>query len=178
MASAFAHVVVPIAIYAAFKSPAVNPRLLVLACLLSVAPDFDVIAFKLGIPYESQWGHRGFTHSLVFSAAVSLFFALFKKPLNSRPLVIFLLCFMACTSHALLDAMTNGGLGVALYWPFSTERLFFSLRPIQVSPIGVGAFFSERGLRVISSELVWVITPGFILGLCGVLVRRKLAQRS
>ena len=55
--------------------------------------------------------------------------------------------------------MTNGGLGVALLAPFSEERFFFSFRPIQVSPIGAGAFFTEWGLRVLKSEGLWVGLP-------------------
>ncbi|WP_374693704.1 metal-dependent hydrolase [Microbulbifer sp. TB1203] len=60
MASAFSHVIIPAVIYAAFKSGSINIRLLVVAAALSVLPDLDVVAFKFGIPYESQWGHRGF----------------------------------------------------------------------------------------------------------------------
>ena len=31
-------------------------------------PDFDVVAFKLGIAYHDAFGHRGFSHSLLFAA--------------------------------------------------------------------------------------------------------------
>lgn len=173
MASAFSHVAIPIALYAAFKSRDVNGKLLVVAMVLSVIPDLDVIAFKLGIPYASQWGHRGFTHSLVFAASVSLFLMLFSKQLQSRPWIIFWFCFVSCTSHALLDAMTNGGLGVALYWPFNSERIFFPFTPIQVSPIGVSNFFTERGLAVIASELWWVLIPALVFGVVGAVLRRR-----
>ena len=53
---------------------------------------------------------------------------------------------MSCASHALLDAMTNGGLGVAVYWPFSLKRIFLPFKPIQVSPIGISNFFTEWGV--------------------------------
>ncbi|MGX5220896.1 metal-dependent hydrolase [Pseudomonas segetis] len=178
MASAFAHAVVPLVVYAVFKSPPMNLRLLVLAIILAIAPDADVLAFKFGIAYSSEWGHRGFTHSLFFAGCVAAFFMLFAKPLKSKPWVVFAMCFIACASHAALDALTNGGLGVALYWPFSTERVFFPFRPVQVSPIGVGAFFTERGLRVITSEFVWIFIPGFVIGLLGVLIRRKITARK
>jgi inner membrane protein len=74
--------------------------------------------------------------------------------------------------------MTNGGLGVALYWPFSLERLFFPFRPIQVSPIGVGRFFTAKGLAVIVSELIWVLLPALIIGILGALVRRKYTTKK
>jgi inner membrane protein len=173
MASAFAHIVIPIITYATLKSRHVSLRLFFLAAALSIFPDIDVIAFELGIPYESQWGHRGFTHSLAFAFGIALFAALFKHPLRSHPLAIFCLCFIACSSHALLDAMTNGGLGVALYWPFDHSRVFLPFRPIQVSPIGLAEFFTSRGLNVLSSELFWVFLPGTILSIIGILLRRK-----
>lgn len=178
MASAFAHIVVPAVLYAVFKSNSISFRLFILAAFLSIAPDLDVMAFKFGIPYESQWGHRGFTHSLTVAAGLAALFTLFKKQLDARPLVIFAVCFIACASHAILDAMTNGGLGVALYWPFSQERIFLPFRPIQVSPIGVAAFFTERGLKVIASEALWILAPGLILGFIGFLIRRNYTSRA
>ena len=38
-------------------------------------------------------------------------------------LTIFFFLFLATLSHSLLDALTNGGLGVALLAPFTPERL-------------------------------------------------------
>jgi inner membrane protein len=90
---------------------------------------------------------------------------------------VFWLCFVSCASHAFLDAMTNGGLGVALFWPFSLERIFLPFRPIQVSPIGVGSFFTEWGLRVIASELVWVLLPALALGAIGAVISRKYVNK-
>ena len=34
-------------------------------------PDIDVIGFRFGIHYGDFWGHRGFTHSLVFAALLA-----------------------------------------------------------------------------------------------------------
>jgi len=55
--------------------------------------------------------------------------------------------------------MTSGGFGIAFFAPFSNARYFFPWRPIVVSPIGIGAFFSHRGLEVMPSELVWIWLP-------------------
>ncbi|HNI27981.1 MAG TPA: metal-dependent hydrolase, partial [Leptospiraceae bacterium] len=49
-------------------------------------------------------------------------------------------------------------------WPFRTERIFFSWRPIEVSPIGAN-FFSERGLAVIYSEICWVGVPVLLMSI-------------
>jgi hypothetical protein len=73
--------------------------------------------------------------------------------------------FTAVTaSHGLLDALTNGGRGIAFFAPFSNHRFFFPWRPIQVSPIGVG-LFSARGLAVLQSELRWILLPSVIIAL-------------
>ena len=177
MASAFSHIAVPAILYASFKSDTVNFRLFVLAAVCSVFPDMDVIGFKFGIPYGSQWGHRGFTHSLFFALCLASFLTIFHRQLRSKPWAVFWLCFVSCVSHAFLDAMTNGGLGVALYWPFSSGRIFLPFRPIQVSPIGVGSFFTEWGLRVIASELIWVLIPALVIGTIAAVIRRKYVKK-
>ena len=71
-------------------------------------------------------------------------------PIN-RALVLrrFLFLFVSTLSHGLLDMLTNGGLGVALFVPMSNERYFFPWRPITVSPIGLSRFVSAWGLRVL-----------------------------
>ena len=53
------------------KRDTVNFKLFILAAICSIIPDVDVIAFKFDIPYESQWGHRGFTHSLVLALSLA-----------------------------------------------------------------------------------------------------------
>jgi inner membrane protein len=56
-------------------------------------------------------------------------------------------------SHALLDTLTNGGLGCALFWPFDLTRYFAPWTPIPVSPIGL-RYFSSYGMFVAGSEAV------------------------
>jgi inner membrane protein len=56
-------------------------------------------------------------------------------------------------SHPLLDMLTNGGLGCALFWPFSTDRIFFPIGPIPVAPIGLD-MISMGGLLVIAVETI------------------------
>jgi inner membrane protein len=79
-------------------------------------------------------------------------------------------------SHGALDALTNGGLGVAFFAPFSNARYFFPWRPVEVSPIGVAPFFSEWGVRVLESELVWLWLPAAALMLCAWACRRLTAR--
>ncbi|HYI02334.1 metal-dependent hydrolase [Hyalangium sp.] len=120
---------------------------------LSLSPDADVVAFVLRIPYAAPWGHRGATHSLVFAALVALGLVGLARLLRLPPWRMGLLAFLAVGSHGLLDALTDGGLGAALLWPFSNERLFAPVRPLPVAPIGVG-MFSSRGLYVVAVEFI------------------------
>jgi inner membrane protein len=118
---------------------------------LALSPDLDVIAFRLGIPYAAEWGHRGATHSLVFAALVSLGLPLLFPKCNRVRMG--LLCFLAIGSHGLLDALTDGGLGAALLWPFSNQRYFAPWTPLPVAPIGKG-MLSHRGVSILLHEAV------------------------
>ncbi|WOD44468.1 metal-dependent hydrolase [Hwangdonia lutea] len=138
-----------------------NRLLLWLAIISAILPDFDVIAFKFGIPYAHPLGHRGFTHSIVFALlwALILMIAFGKK----NKLIWFLVIFLSTISHGVLDAMTSGGEGVGFFIPFNNHRFFFSFRDIVVSPLGLKNFFSEWGAQVIFSEIKYVILPCFFI---------------
>jgi len=162
MASAFGHIYAAFALGKGFSKKLFSAKFWVLGFLCSVIPDFDVISFSFGIPYKSFWGHRGFTHSFVFAflLAVSFTFLFFRKHTNNKEKAFLTLYFfLATASHGLLDALTNGGRGVALLAPFDNTRYFFPWTPIKVSPIGIERFFSDRGLQVILSELIWIGIP-------------------
>jgi inner membrane protein len=90
---------------------------------------------------------------------------------------LFLYLFLCTVSHGVLDAMTNGGLGVGFLSPFNTTRYFFGFRPIVVSPIGVDRFFSGRALQVLVSEFKWIWLPSFLFVL-GVRASLRLVRTS
>lgn len=114
------------------------------------------------------------THSLFFAATIAACMAFrFRYPARDR-WKLGLLLFVITASHGLLDAMTDGGLGVAFFSPFNRERYFLPWTPIHVSPIGAGGFFSARGLNVIWSEIVWIWGPTVMVGL----VIHALAHRK
>jgi inner membrane protein len=77
-----------------------------------------------------------------------------------------------------LDAFTNGGLGVAFLWPWSGERFWApdALRVVEASPISVSRFLSGRGLTVLGSELRWIWPPAVAIGLILVGLRRAWAR--
>jgi len=116
--------------------------------------------------------YRGFTHSLAFAACVALAGGLSHRALRSRFLPAFTFLLAATASHPFLDALTDGGLGVGLLWPFSSERFFMPLRPIHVAPLSLKALLSARGARVIASELRWVWLPCSALAAVLALQRR------
>ena len=165
-----------LAVGLALGSRVIPPRLLLAGMLAACLPDFDVVAFKLGIAYHDAFGHRGFSHSLLFAAILGALAALACRPLHSGPLKAGLWVALATASHSLLDAMTNGGLGVAWFWPWSDARYFMPFHPIAVSPIGLSRFLSERGLLVLQSEARWVWLPCLLLALAGMALRFLLRR--
>jgi inner membrane protein len=147
-----------------------------IAC--SMLPDADVVGFRFGVSYGDMLGHRGLTHSLLFAALLSIAVtaAFSGERWRSSRLRIALFLFVVTASHGVMDACTDGGLGIAFLAPFSDERFFFPVRPIAVSPIGT-AFFSARGWSVLESEMVWVWLPALVLAVVGVAVRLRPRPR-
>lgn len=167
MATPFSHLAVPLALAVALGPDQVPPALMGLAMLYAVLPDIDALGLFLGVPYDHPFGHRGFTHSLPFALLLAGIGTLLAAPANTMPVVVFGMLFISAASHGLLDAMTNGGLGIALFSPFSHRRYFLPWRWIEVSPLHPAALFSKRGLHVLRSELQHVWLPCGLLALVG-----------
>ncbi|HZQ46047.1 MAG TPA: metal-dependent hydrolase [Verrucomicrobiae bacterium] len=178
MASAFSHAFAAVAVGKACTAKKMSWRFWALAIASAVLPDADVITFGLGINYEDMLGHRGLTHSLPFALfwAFLVVWCEFKQVVRfSRPWWGLLAFFFVVTaSHGILDALTNGGLGVAFFAPFSSARYFFPWHPIEVSPISVKEFFSQWGGAVIRSELKYIWLPGSLLWLAAWAFRKFL----
>jgi len=150
---------------------------------VSLAPDLDVVAFRLGIPYGAPFGHRGAAHSIVVGVVLGLAVGLVGWRLGMRLGPAMAAAVVVSMSHGILDTFTNGGRGIALLWPFSNARLFAPWRPIPVAPIGL-AFFSPRGVAVMLHELL-LFAPLFAIALWpsrhkrrGVAPHRRNASRS
>ena len=152
-------------------------RAMLWGAIAGTIPDLDVIGNIFMDEINSLAFHRGITHSISFSLLFGLLLTRIcypKTALLSKTGILYSLYFALCTlSHALLDAMTTGGLGVAFFAPFENSRYFLPWREIQVSPIGASKFFSEWGLRVIKSELIWIGIPSLILLALG-FIRQKV----
>ena len=146
-------------------------RSMVAFSALSLAPDLDVIAFRFGIPYSAPFGHRGAAHSIFIALVLASIAALATRVRpdqvnsNQTRTRLWVLCAVVAISHGLLDTLTDGGLGIALLWPFSNERYFTPWTPIPVAPIGA-RMLTGRGIRVVMTEalqfaplLVWAVWP-------------------
>jgi inner membrane protein len=164
------HAAVPLAIGLALGPRHVSRSLLAVGVALAMLPDADVVSFIAGIPYEHVLGHRGASHAILTAFAVSGALALCIARFRTATAFLFLAFAMA--SHGVLDALTNGGLGPALFWPFSEARIFAPFTPIRVSPIGAD-FISARGVKVMQSELVWVWLPLTLMALPVALFLRR-----
>lgn len=171
LATPVSHLAVPLALSAALGVHLVPPELMLLALAYALLPDIDALGLWLGIPYEHPLGHRGFTHSLLFSVVLASIGSLLAPALGAQPLLAFLLLLVCIASHGLLDALTNGGLGAAFFSPFSRRRYFLPWRVIEVSPLSLFALVSWRGLRVLGSEVRSVLLPCLVFGLAGFVLR-------
>ena len=142
-------------------------------------PDIDAIGLRFGIPYGGMLGHRGFTHSILFAAIVALGVTIpFLSRTTSQDLVkAFAAIFIATASHGVFDALTNGGMGVAFFSPFEEARMFFPVRPIQVSPLSAKALLGRRGIQVLTSEIIWLWIPASLVTIAARLARCRSVSR-
>ena len=170
----FSHAIVAAALGHAYPEQRLPTRFWVWTAVCSMLPDADVIGFAFGIRYADALGHRGLSHSFFFAAVVGVIVAALYGERRGKGVWLAAFFGVVTASHAVLDALTDGGLGVALFAPFSHERYFLPWRPIEVSPIGAN-FFSERGLRVLVSELRWIWIPSALL-VAAVSLRRVAFQ--
>lgn len=176
MPTVITHAAVPLVLGAALGARAIPAPLAAAGAFAAMLPDLDVVAFRFGIAYADAFGHRGASHSLLFAAAVGAIGLLCARGLRSRAVPAAAWLFACTASHPLLDALTNGGLGVALFWPWHEVRVFAPWRPVEVSPFGAH-FFSARGLAVLWSELRWIGLPALLsAGVIAVIRHRRPAS--
>jgi inner membrane protein len=177
--SVFSHAIAAVAIGSVAVGGRSRTILWWLGAACAVVPDLDVISLAFGIPYSHMLGHRGLSHSLVFAVVLaSLVTAIVRRtmPASPSPSRLWVFFFLVTASHGFLDSMTNGGLGVAFFAPFSNTRYVMPWRPIVVSPISLYAFFGYRGMIVMWSELGWVWLPAALVFLAGLMLRRATSR--
>jgi inner membrane protein len=163
MPTILSHAAVPLALGLGLGIRLIPKPLLLAGIVASIIPDLDVLAFRLNIAYSHDLGHRGVTHSVAFALMLALLALVMSQQLRCSRAVAFSFVGISAVSHGLLDMITNGGLGIALWWPWSSERLFAAWRVIEVSPLSLSGIFSSRGLAVLQSELLWVWLPAMFI---------------
>jgi len=151
-------------------------KFLILSIVCSILPDADVFGyFCLYIPANSFFGHRGFFHSPFFAALFSIFIVsiFYRKEVtfSKQWWKYVLYFFILTTSHGILDALTNGGQGIALLSPITNNRYFSPWTPLEVSPLGIKAFLSQRGLTVLTNELLWIWIPSFSIFILLIIIK-------
>jgi len=170
------HSAVAVCAGSVFSSGKIPLKFWILSIICSVLPDADVIGYLyFYVPYDDFFGHRGFFHSPFFAAllsilTVSLFFRN-EKTFTIKWWKFVFYFFILTASHGLFDALTNGGRGIALLSPFSNNRYFLPWTPIEVSPLGIKAFLSQRGLIVLKSEILWIWIPSIFIVLFSKAIR-------
>jgi inner membrane protein len=133
-----------------------------LVFFLPMLPDLDVLGLLWNIQYGDPFGHRGFTHSLCFALVVGLVAAgLTYRRFQVKFWDLWGFFFVVTASHGILDAFTNGGYGIAFFWPFDTSR-YGPWGPVQVSDIGF-EIPDFRGSRTVRTELLWMWLPTLVL---------------
>lgn len=176
MPSPVSHATVALALGSLFPRTVLPRQLWLLGVCCAALPDVDIISFRLGIEYHHVLGHRGLTHSISFALGMGLvaagvtFFIVKGRGLS---IMLGLYLFVCTLSHGLLDAMTNGGRGVAFFAPFLNERFFLPWRPIDVAPLCMARFFTASGMQVIGSELMWVALPSLLVALFATAAREE-----
>jgi inner membrane protein len=175
VASVLSHAVAALSIGTCFYRPHVSTRFWAAGVFGAVLPDLDVIGLRFGVPNANFWGHRGFTHSLVFAALLASVVAVIafrSRAAGIGRFPLFLYLFLATASHCILDAQTDGGLGVAFFSPFDDRRFFLPWRPIRVSPLAFGRFFSLQGYLILKNELLWIWFPAALFAVLVLMIRR------
>lgn len=173
MATLYTHAFVGVGL-ASVLTPRPKPLLYwLLAGFLPIIPDFD--AFSTAA-YGSAWGHRGFTHSLIFALGIGLVAAgATYRFCHVQFWPLFGLFFLISASHGVLDACTNGGFGIPFLWPFD-ERRWGPYGPINVADIAF-EWPDPRTSKAVRTELIYVWMPtAVVVGLtelCRWLWRRR-----
>jgi len=158
MASLFTHVAVPLVARRAVGVPeGIERRLDVALVLVSIWPDLDFATLPFEVRPGDLLGHRGLTHSIFVAIAVGLVASLLF-PKSARRRVAPLLVVVAL-SHPIIDALTAGDLGVALFWPITRARLSFPFALVATCPVGLDEWLGYWGLLTIANEALYIVTP-------------------
>lgn len=149
----------------------ISTRLMLCGACAAIVPDFDVISVRLYLDsYSGTYGHRGFTHSVLFAVLLGLIGALFshKKtgPGQTSRATVWSYLTLCTLSHPVLDSLFDVGICSAWIWPFDGGRYCLPWRPIPMK--GIALF----GLERLQMELLWIGLPLLLLVNLAWLIKR------
>lgn len=175
MPSLLGHAVAGLAITESFRQAKLPRRTWILAPLCAVVPDLDWFVSFGAIHKNHILNHRGVAHSLFGALILAAATLLVTYRKDQRCGQLWLCLSLCALSHGLMDACTSGGVGVALFMPFSDSRWACIWQPIQVAPLPVGREDCYRFLASLRTEAFWIGLPALALA-CGSRLRRQAAQ--
>ncbi len=153
---------------------------LLIGAFAGMAPDLDMLIQSSDDPLLFLEFHRQFTHSLVFVPLGALFCALVFYPLAKKKLTfsqVYLFSFLGYATHGLLDACTS--YGTQLYWPFSNERIAWSVvsivDPLFTLPIAIFIMLAvfRKNIRFAQTAFVYAV-----IFLCLGIVQNYRAEKA
>ena len=162
------HTIPVIAVGLGLGKDYISKRLIFTGAFIANIPDLDLIAPRFyDFAFDSIYGHRGFSHSIVFAIISSFIFSFFFIKSGFKKAFLFL---TFCTlSHGVLDSFTQGGLGIPFIWPLTDIRYYSFAQPIINSGVSFRTLYTTtKAFPIYWSEFIWVWVP---FGLIGVALR-------
>ncbi|MGO4331318.1 metal-dependent hydrolase [Cupriavidus sp. M-11] len=167
----YLHCAPPLALAAALGTRRVPAGLLLAGVAASVLPDLDMLnVWYAGVRYDTVFGHRGLTHSIGFALALGLLAALAARRCGWRRGISFLFVAASAVSHPMLDLLMDRGIGAALFFPLTSQRVTLPWRPLPLSPPGL------FGAARFWLECLWIGLPLLAAGTLGASLRRWLER--
>lgn len=141
-------------------------KTVVLGAVMGTLPDLDVFAAKLfSDPLTEVEFHRGFSHSLLFSALVTLLSVLLLKkkfiPINISQLSVTV--FAILVTHSLLDIFTTWG--TQILWPYPQKFALKSVFVVDVAytlPLLAGVMLGLKKQKRIFTWAAVVISTVYL----------------
>lgn len=149
------------AVYGAGMGKFQKRKALLIGAALGTLPDLDVL-IRYDDPISSMTFHRGWTHSIFYLTAFSLFITwlVFKRNPNRAYsfLRLFLSLALALVTHPIIDAMTM--YGTQLFYPLhvtpTSWATVFIIDPIYTLPLLIGCIWALwKGLNDKTIKLLY-----------------------
>lgn len=130
---------------------------------LSCAADLDFAFVALGAPYNSLWGHRGVSHSLVAALLAGVATAWVARRWRRGAVGAGVAGFLVYASHIVFDCLNVGSLGVPWFWPLTSVYYTLPWHPIPAVE-SARDFLTPAGIPVLAAEAL-LFAPFWLYGL-------------